>query len=359
MQISLNIPLRIFQSWTYFILVISSMIFILLPSSIYLFVQYKSTLIPTPPPLLNLQFQYIESTGPFAFYNLTNSAYDQIKGWKKSNTNIFTKIEQVLTINVKYLKLNKDSTIGGVRISIYDNKNPPVMIQDNSKKSTGKKWPFKELSLINDDSYNIYRIDKRFSSWNEVVGKSYSRGIPFISSHNDELNINGKVNVLQYFLPQWMLNIFVPIGVQELFSWKNVNWLLGQRDRFELDSDDNFKNLKTVDLLDSFGDFKNLKSNSFSTGLLLFEGQLLEEDFQNTSLLVELDLDDIYILNAHVKFDYVLSGLRWWLYWWPGLCFIIGVGIIWSFSCLSCLFISYLGLHIWNILFWLVFGSKK
>lgn len=364
MILSLTYPLRIWKSWIYICISIFTIFLVLLPTSILIYLHFQSTIIPENAPLMNLQFQYLENSGPYSFFNMTNSSIDQIKPWKNSNKNSFTKIEQILTIHVKYIKLTKGSSVNGIRLSIYNDKNPPILRREIRKDSLNNKssWPFKPLSIDNknfqdNNEFNLYRTDKIFKSWKEVIGKSYTKSIPLLNDNsikgqtNDEFNNFG---LLDYFLPKWILNLFIPRGIQDLFSIQKLLRLLKRKELtfYELNNDN--KNLKNFDLLNSFGNFQDLQSNSFSTGFILFEGELNYKDLIGTSLLVELDTNDIFIIESYVKFDYILNGFRWWIYWWPGLSFIIGVSIIWFSTCFGYLLFSWILMVSWNVYKFLV-----
>lgn len=337
-----------------------TLVFILLPSSIILYLHFYSNILPGPTPLMKLQFQYMESSGPFAFYNLTTSALDQIKPWRNTNKNVFTSVEQVLTIHLKYIKLTPGSRIGGLRLSVYDNFQQPVFYRSGTQNSSNRgkienEWPFQPISISdNHDEFTLYRSDRSFGSWNDVIGKSYSKSIPFMSSRitgSERLENNPHIGLLDYIAPKWILNVFVPAGIQKMLSISNICSMLGRSENLDshiLDLSKNNEILQTLDLLDSFGSFKDLKAMTFSTGFLVFERELKYQDLVNTSLLVELNMNDIFIVDSFVKFDYVLRGIRWWVYWWPGLCFIVGVLLIWIICSVSCIFVSWGGFTIWS-----------
>lgn len=363
MIINFGFPLQIWKSWIYISITTFTMFFVLLPSAVLVYLHFQSSIIPEATLPMVLQFQYMKDTGPFAFYNLTDSAYEQVRPWKSANTNTFTKIEQVLTIHMKYLKLTPGSTVGGVRVSIYNDKKPPVLHKPFVKSSSGpetggqlvRSWPFKAISMTDtQNEFSLYRTDRRFKSWSEVVGKSYSKSVPFMSGVEPQaLGIEyNKLGILDYFVPKWVLNFFVPQGIQNLLSIKNLSSVLRRNESHE-DFYDNLKYLETLDLLSSYGSFQDFPSNSFSTGVVLFDGELNHEELVGTSLLVELDMNDVFVVDAYVKLDYVLCGFRWWVYWWPGLCFLIGVTIIWVVSCLGCLLFSWFAMTVWGIYGWL------
>ncbi|KAG0681458.1 hypothetical protein C6P40_001990 [Pichia californica] len=360
MIIHFALPLHIFKSWIYICISIITIFLILFPTSILIYLHFQSNILPDNAPIMNLQFQYLKDSGPFAFYNMTESALDSIKPWKNSNTNSFTKIEQVLTLHLKYIKLTSGSTVGGIRLSIYDDKNSPILHIKQKNEIKRSSWPFRALSSLNnsENEFSLYRIDRKFNSWKEIIGKSYTKSIPFINDSNnllkfdDSNNKNNSFSLLDYFIPKWILNIFIPKGLQDLFSIKRINNLLKRKESNLYDN--NTKNIKTLDLLNSFGNFKDLPSKTFSTGIILFNGQLSFEDFINTSLLVELDTTDIFIIESYAKLDYVLNGFRWWVYWWPGLCFIIGVLTIWIFSCFGYFMFSWITMFILGVYNWLM-----
>jgi hypothetical protein len=338
------------------------MIFILLPSSIFIYLEFQSSIIPTPPPLLKLQFQYMEYSGPYAFFNMTESAYDHVKPWRNANKNIFTKVEQVLTLHMRYSKLTPGSTVGGIRVSVYEDHHSPVLIQrvGDSDDLLTHKWPFQSISLNEDKTqYSLYRVDRRFHGWRDIVGKSYSKSVPFVGSEIGIRSLAGPgLSLMDFFLPEWMLNVFVPSGIREILSIDNLRALLGRNEQYKLNDVRNNKYMQTMSLLESFGDFSSLPSASFSTGFVLFEGELDMDDFKHTSLLVEMDLDDIFVIESYIKIDYVLRGIRWWVYWWPGLCLFVGSGSIWLISCASCLAMSYFGIYGWHLLLWF-WGTQK
>lgn len=359
MILSLAYPLQIWKSWIYICISILTIFLVLFPTSILIYLHFQANIIPENAPLMNLQFQYLENSGPYSFFNMTNSSIDQIKPWKNSNKNSFTKIEQILTIHVKYIKLTEGSSVNGIRLSIYNDKNPPILHRVIKTDSSNNKssWPFKPLSIDNqnihnNNQFNIYRTDKIFKSWEEVIGKSYTKSIPLLNGKS----INGKLNdefsdigILDYFLPKWLLNLFIPKGIQNLFSTQKLLAFLKRKELTFYELNNNNKNLQNLDLLNSFGNFQDLQSNSFSTGFILFEGELNYKDLIGTSLLVELDTNDIFIIESYVKFDYVLNGFRWWIYWWPGLSFVIGVSIIWISTCFGYFLFSWILMVSWNI----------
>lgn len=307
-----------------------------------MYLHFQSSIIPELTPAMKLQFQYLESCGPYAFYNMTESAYNQIKPWKDATTNSFTQVEQILSIYLKYVKLTSGSEVGGIRVSIYDNNKVPVLHkrQDDGNR---KQWPFKPISLKqNTHEFSLFRADRTFSSWKEVIGKSYSKSMPFVNP-NGALSINA--GILEYFAPEWVLNVFVPTGIRSLFSWTNLTYFFGRSD-FNV----NMKKLKTIDLLDSFGDFHTCEKMSVSTGFIMFDRELQYKELVDTSLLVELDLNDVFIVEGYVKFDYILSGIRWWVYWWPGLSMIFGVSILWGVSCVGYILVTWAGVALWTLL---------
>ena len=363
MIINFGFPLQIWKSWIYVCITIFTMFFVLLPSSVLVYLHFQSSIIPEASPPMVLQFQYMKETGPFAFYNMTEAALEQVRPWKNANTNAFTRIEQVLTVHIRYLKLTEGSTVGGVRVSVYNDKKPPILHKSSLKPSnspdlgghSSRNWPFKAISMVDSQNeFSLYRTDRIFKSWSEVIGKSYTKSVPFLSGvEPNNLGVESKLGVLDYFVPKWILNLFVPQGVQNLLSIKNVSSLLQRKETYE-DIYDHMKHMETLALLNSYGTFQEFPSKSFFTGLILFDGKLDYKEFTGTSLLVELDMNDVFVVEAYVKLDYVLSGFRWWVYWWPGLCFLIGVSIIWVVSCLGCLVFSWFTMSAWSLYLWLM-----
>jgi hypothetical protein len=309
---------------------------------------------------MKLQFQYLDDTGPYAFYNMSESAYEQVRPWKNAITNPFTTIEQILSIHMQYIKLSKNSELGGVRLSILDDSKSPVLHKPqinynvNANVNSGCQWPFKPLSMSESNhEFSLFRNDRRYKSWKNVIGKSYAKSIPFISGvhYDQDGNLNNEYGILDYFVPKWILNLFVPIGIQRFFSWHNLKLILGRNEHFEINNYNynKNKNLQTINLLDSATDFQNFKTLIFSTGFIHFESELNPKEMLGTSLLVELDMCDVFVISAYAKLDYVLNGVRWWVYWWPGLSFIIGVLFIWIISSIGCLGVSWFGYICWSM----------
>lgn len=366
MVIKFGWSLKLWRSSMYIIITMFTIFFILLPFSIITYMQFQSSIIPTSPMPMKLQFQYMKMSGPYAFFNITESSNDIIKPWKQANTNYFTKIEQVLTVYLKYVKLTPGSTVGGVRVSIYDDMRVPVLhIPKQSQHESivtlpdSRRWPFRPISLSDkDNDFKLYRADQTFKSWKDIVGKSYSKSVPFIN----DLGLLEKrvetVRLLDYFLPKWILNMFIPAGIQNLLTFDNIKNLLGRSEKLESSFEQN-KYLKTLDLLDSYGDFQDFQAKSFSTGLVMFEGELQEKEFKGTNLLVELDMNDIFVIDSNIKLEYVLHGIRWWVYWWPGLCFLIGVGFIWYVSCFGFILVSWFGQTLWRFYFKALSNDNK
>lgn len=373
MILNLKYPLQIWKSWIYISISAFTMIFILFPTSVLIYLHFQSNILPQSAPPMPLQFQYMEHSGPFAFYNMTNPAMSNFISWEKINKNPFTKIEQVLTIHMKYIKLSKTSDIGGIRLSVFDDKKMPVLHSKQSKVGSNggyggggsvRAWPFKQISMSDSsNAFSLYRSDKRFRSWREVVGKSYTKSVPFINSIEINDETSSRLGVLDYFIPKWILNIFVPIGIQDFFSIQNLMKLLKRNERVDLNNDYDvsyeLKYLESIDLLNSYGNFQTLPSKSFSTGMILFDGDLKWSDLMDTTILVELDMSDIFIIDAYIKLDYVLHGFRWWVYWWPGLCFIIGVLTIWTVSCLSCFTFSWIGITLYGVYNWIMQSEEE
>lgn len=356
-------PLFLFRSWVYTFISVVTALLVLLPSSVIIYLHFQSTLVPQSTPIMKLQFQYIDNSGPFSLYNLSETAISQVKPWEDANKNIFTHIEQVLTIHMKYLKLTNGNEIGGIRLSVLNNSAMPEF-----KKSTSfdnrKVWPFKSINEKNNE-LTIFRADRKYKSWNEIIGKSFAKNVPFLSSIDE--NINKKISgLLDYIMPRWTIQLLVPEGLQYLFSWNNLRDVFTKRDdfkrgEFDFHSSNNInknKYLQTYDLMETFGEFDNFNIHTFSTGFILFEGQLKYQDINDTSLLVELDTDDVFVVNAYAKLEYVLKGIRWWVYWWPGMCFLFGVGFIWAVSLSTCLSVSWGGYILWNI-FMKMFDSTQ
>lgn len=365
MKLSIDIPLLAFRSYIYIVITIFTILFILFPASLLSYWHFQSIIIPKPSIPIPLQFQYLSDNGLFAISTINEDLSNVIVNcWNNANVNQFTKIEQVFSIHLRYIKLKKDSEIGGLRISVFNDSMTPVLKADGNTEG----WPFRPISIYDNTKqtnigsqfhgkeFSLYKNDKRFTSWNQIIGKSYMKSIPLIDNESVEIDDE----ILQYFMPGWMLTLFVPRGIQKLLSIKNILWVLRRNKYDNKDLIKNNKYLQTVDLLNSYGDFNNLKTQTFSTGFIVFEGKLKKNEILGTNILVELDksLKDIFIVESYVTFEYVLQGLRWWVYWWPGLCFMIGVSIIWFFSCVGCVIMSWFGLSIMRML-WNSFMNKQ
>lgn len=76
-------------------------------------------------------------------------------------------------------------------------------------------------------------------------------------------------------------------------------------------------------------------------------------------MLVELDLNDVYITEGYMKFEYMLSGVRWWVYWWPGISAAIGIFVLWTVSIAGFLGITWAGFIIWTIFNVLITTEKQ
>ncbi|TID24583.1 hypothetical protein CANINC_003055 [Pichia inconspicua] len=235
---------------------------VLLPGSILMYLHFQATIIPGSTPVMRLQFQYMESCGPYAFYNISESAYDQVKPWKDAITNDFTRVEQILTVHLKYIKLTPGSEIGGIRLSVY--KDDSIVVHQNQRSLGKKQWPFKPLSLDPfKHEFSLYRIDRTFTSWKDVVGKTYSKCVPFINNVDKG---SDNVGLMDYLAPRWILSIFVPQGIQHMLSWDNLYSLLGRSDYKVKD--------KRVRSMDSYINTHGLDVMSVSTGFIVFNGEL-------------------------------------------------------------------------------------
>lgn len=315
-----------------------------------MYLHFQATIIPESTPVMKLQFQYLDSCGPYAFYNMSESAYDQVKPWKNAIRNDFTRIEQILTVHLKYVKLTPGSDVGGIRLSIYDNNS--TVLHKSQKSSDKKQWPFKPLSLVPaKHEFSLFRADRVFTSWKQVVGKTYSKSVPFINPDNDN---HENIGLLDYFAPRWVLNVFVPRGIQHLLSWENIYTLFGRSD-YKVED----RNIKTMDMFESHINTHGLDVTSVSTGFIVFNGELEYDELRNTNMLVELDLSDVYITEGYIKFEYVLSGVRWWVYWWPGISAIIGVFMLWGVSVVGFVGVTWAGFVLWTMIKVLLSTEKK
>lgn len=114
-----------------------------------------------------------------------------------------------------------------------------------------------------------------------------------------------------------------------------------------------------MDMFESHINTHGLDVTSVSTGFIVFNGELEYDELRNTNMLVELDLSDVYITEGYIKFEYVLSGVRWWVYWWPGISAIIGVFMLWGVSVVGFVGVTWAGFVLWTMIKVLLSTEKK
>lgn len=282
-----------------------------------IYLHLSHSIIPNNTSTIELKFQHFENSGPYSFLNITTISKDLINPWKDANTNAFTKIEQNLDICLNYINLNNVNKLGGLRMTVFKDSKRPIFIKNNKLNS----WPFKDISNFNDHELSLFRVDRSFNSWEQITNKSYSKNVLFLTSYQDSYS----PCILEYFLPSWVINTFVPNGIQKLI---------------------NFNNLKSLLSRNGTGDGSNMQ---ICTEFITFENELKLDDLVGTNMLIELNLQDIFINSANMRLNYKLNGLRWWIYWWPGACLLIGVTIIWFIEIIACISVSWIGYFLFSL----------
>lgn len=296
--------------------------FVLLPSSVYTYYRFANSVLPQGPIIIPLDFQFSTSKshsgGSYASLGIHDHYDTQLSTmWKKLTTNRFTKLTHTLMINLEYINLNPSPIIGNMRTSIASKPHPMSSYDPKTN------WPFIEICPV------MHQQTEEVIQFKEIVNKSIITSNIFLSKPVEDHNMN---NMLDFLMPKWIQRIFVPSGWVSLMKFQTLETLLS-RDKSKL-----FKQYT--------GPLPSLpyKPYILSSELTKLDSKsLLGGALKDKFILVELDHYDVFITRASLSLEWGFTGLRYWIYWLPGFCFLIGVGFLWTISSFICGLMSFIG----------------
>ncbi|GMM31242.1 hypothetical protein DAMA08_039870 [Martiniozyma asiatica (nom. inval.)] len=297
MIINLRLPLKFLKLLTYALICLNIIYFVLLPISVVSFFHFQDYLLPPGQSQVPMSFHthqklsYINRPMPKdsieAFSEISETIKELKKQYNSMHKNPFTTLSIELSVELDIVNIN--STIIDVSSFILS-KDDVIHMRNHPK-------------LQPNDITNVF-------------GQTYLLKTPQLLSAVDDKYL------LDFVLPQWSINMFVPLGIYKLLNFNNILSIL--KGRFQ----------------------KSDYTEYSSQRIVLNLGRLEWNEMNDTMfLMAKINTKDVFVTNANIVFDWGLTGIRKWVHDWPGLCFIIGVGIFWSVSSFFCIIIGIIGIR--------------
>lgn len=318
MNLTASVPLTLFRTWALAFATLGVVLIILLPSSVLTYLHFQHSILPAGPLKIPLEFSfpYLGESGPYSYLDLTPFDKELSEMWDSLSTNRFTKLTHSIMFNLEYVNISDRAMIGNVRTTI-------TKLPNNLPASNKSGWPFMQTCPNLGQQIGVL-------NFNSIVGKSINKSL-LINSPNSIIkeNVGG---MLDFLFPKWVQNVFVPLGVINLFSFNTLDWILG-RNNSQLFSP--YANGVKLNL--------PYKPEITSIELAKVDSKTLINNLKGKYLLVEMDKFDLFVVRGSITFEWIFDGIRFWIYWWPGLCFLLGVGLLWFISSSWCVTISLFG----------------
>lgn len=318
MNLTLSVPLAVLRTWALVLATLGVVVWVLLPSSILAYLHFQHSVLPQGPITIPLEFTFPQhaGVGPYAYVDL--STYDKQLGdmWKSLSKNRFTKLSHSVMFNMEYVNLGAAPCVGNVRTTFT---------KGSPKLTTNARpgWAFLDV-------YPVLGQREGVLAFGEIVDKSITKSLLLnIPPAAGSSNVEG---VLDYMMPRWVQNVFVPTGWIALSSFSTLDWLLGR-------SESQLFGPKAGGLR------LNLPHKPMVTTVELsrVSTESLVGNLADKKVLVELDRYDAFVVRGSITLEWVFDGLRFWIYWWPGLCFVVGVGLLWMVASSCCITVSVFG----------------
>lgn len=319
MNLTLSIPLTLFRTWAFAFITLAMVLMVLLPTSILTYLHFQHSILPQGPLKIPLEFTFPnrEGSGPYAYIDLTPFDKELKTMWDSLNKNRFTKLTHSIMFNVEYINIADKPMIGNVRSTITNSSNK---LTENIRSG----WPFISTCPLLGQQL-LSPID-----FNSIVGKSINKSI-LLNSPKSVIprNVDG---LMDFIFPKWFQKVFIPLGIIKMLSFSTLDWIMGRNNSQLFNPNPNGIKLNLP-----------YKPEITSIELAKINSESIINNLRSRYLLVEIDKFDLFVVRASITFEWIFDGIRFWIYWWPGFCFLLGVSLLWFVSSSCCVTISLFG----------------